>query len=126
MSANQPTKTRVDYSKFLGVWINTYTETKGITQFRFYEQEGQLMVEAQGAEGGVCPGDWGSVPAYAYAYKPHMTEAYAFRVDFKMESGNALLAMNENKGLIVIAGYWSYNQDSDQSDHLIREFYYKD
>ncbi len=115
----------LDYSSFIGVWINSHNETAGIERFEILEKSGDVFIHVFGAENGFYPGDWGQCKFHPYAYGIDLKEAMAFSATYKTENKEIILAVNFNKGLLIIAGFYQFRDESGRSDCLIREFFYK-
>ena len=105
-----------------GTWVNTYPKTTGIQQFQIYPAGDQwlLSVTAKNA-----PLDWGSVPITAYAATIDDQQCVAFHAIYDFGFMRSFLAANTNKGLIIIAAYNEFSDDSGRSNYFSREFYYR-
>ena len=123
---NQIQKTKIDFSYYLGSWINSYDKARVIGAFRLYEENEQLMISINGSETGFYSGDWGSQPVKHYSYSPTTNDIVAFQARFEMEGMEAVLAMNENKGLLIIAGYFTFKDEDKRSSCFVREFFFKE
>ena len=122
---DQIEKSKVDISEYLGNWKNSYDKARVINSFSIAEENGEVKISVQGAVNGLHPGSWGKEDLKTYAYDPDMNDVVAFRAQFEMENLGAFLAINENKGLIIIAGFFSVKNDPSKSDFFVREFFYK-
>ncbi|MGY0216497.1 hypothetical protein ACWJJH_03800 [Endozoicomonadaceae bacterium StTr2] len=114
----------IDASYYLGNWNNTYNKARAIGSVRFHQQPDGLYISLTGSDTGFQPGDWGSAPVKLHSYSPDSNDLVACQARLDMENTEAVLAMNENKGLLIIAGYFSF-KDNSQSSFFVREFFYK-
>jgi hypothetical protein len=111
--------------KYLGRWVNPYNGSRAIGEFMFFVKNGELFMTSTGADSGHCPGEWKAAPVYYHSYAPDTTDAVAFRSQLELEDMHVLLAINENKGLLVIAAYFTYKNKEGRSDFFVREFFSK-
>ena len=110
---------------YLGKWVNSYDKARVIGDVTFFVNNGELFMAATGSETGYRPGEWKAVPVQFYSYSPDAADVVAFRAQFELEDMCAFLAMNDNKGLLIIAGYFSYKKNEGRSDFFVREFFSK-
>jgi hypothetical protein len=122
---NQVQKQKVDFSYYLGKWVNTYDKARIIRGFTLSESDGKLKITVDGSAKGYYPGDWGTSPVQHFAYAPDMNDIVAFQSEFDLKDFHALLSINENKGLLVIAGSFTFKNSDLGSDFFVREFFYK-
>ena len=122
---NQIQKVKTDFSYYLGSWTNSYEKARVIGAFRLYEENGQLMIHITGSETGFYPGNWGSQVVKSHSYAPDTNDVVAFQTRFEMGDMEAFLAMNENKGLLIIAGYFTFKDEDERSSCFVREFFFK-
>ena len=115
----------VNLSPCLGRWVNPYKESKGITEFSLVEDNGKLFIDIEGAESGRCSGVWERVAVRHYAYAPDLNDVVAFKAHLNRDDMDILLAINENKGLLVVAAYFTLKDGDERSDFFIREFFHK-
>ena len=110
---------------YLGRWINSSDKARIIGEFTFFESNGDLLMTVTGSKTGYCPGDWKTVPVKFHSYAPETNDVVAFQAHLELEEIDAFLAMNFNKGLLIIAGYFTYKKNDGRSDFFVREFFYK-
>jgi hypothetical protein len=60
-----------------------------------------------------------------YAYDVAVTRGIAFLARYDFEFVGITLAVNENKGLIIIASYHTFKDASARSNYFKREFFYR-
>lgn len=117
------TKTQVDFHDFLGRWVNAYQETKGIASFEISSQDGIPTFRAFGAAESCTPGDWGEIDFVPLAASPDSNQLKGFHLTYEIDQLKCLLAVNENKGLLIIAIYFFPSEDTG---YFSREFFVRD
>jgi len=116
---DQPkTGTIIDFTPFLGIWINSNEKTKWIKKFTLTKHDEQIIMHAYGAE---SLEDWGKTEVTPFV--DNINEK-AFCVRYDLDSVESFLAANMNKGLWVIAAFHKF-KDGSQPNFLCREFYYR-
>ncbi|WP_013334365.1 hypothetical protein [Gloeothece verrucosa] len=116
---NQPDqKTVINFTRFLGTWVNFYDQTTRLKKFILSEREQRFFIHVYGAEN---PEDWGEVEIAPFI--DNLGEL-AFSAFYESESSQSLLAANHAKGLWAIVEFHQL-KNSDESRHFYREFYYK-
>ena len=110
---------------YLGRWVNSYDKARAIGEITFFISNGELFIALTGSKAGPCPGEWEAVPVQIYSYAPDTNDVVAFRAQVELGNMHAFLAMNDNKGLLIIAGYFSYKNNEGKSDFFVREFFSK-
>jgi hypothetical protein len=118
-------KIKPDVLKYLGRWKNSYEKARVIGEIMLFEENGKLFIHITGSESGYCPGNWETAPVSIHSYAPDTNDVVAFLAQYALEEMDAVLAMNENKGLLIIAGYFTYKKNDGRSDFFVREFFYK-
>lgn len=118
-------KHKIESAKFVGTWINTYDRSIAIERVVIEQVEGKLLIQIIGIDGGIHAGIWGMVEASPLAKGPEKTQAVAFHATFENNDFKAQLAFNDNKGLLIIAGYFYFKNNPKMNDFFAREFYYK-
>ena len=115
----------IDLSYYTGTWVNSYEKARVIGGLTITEHNGKIMIAPKSSATGFYHGEWGSSELKPHAYAPDMNDIVAFRAQFHLEDMEAFLAINENKGLLIIAGYFSFKTSDERSDCFVREFFYK-
>jgi len=109
-----------------GTWLNTNTETPGITRVTCRADVETLRVRFEG-NGSSEPSDWGEVTAemlYAASIRggPAMSFVASFDLGFKKVRVGAKL----NQGLLVMSIHHSLqNEAAGQSNYFAREFFHR-
>jgi hypothetical protein len=112
-------------SNYLGKWVNTYDKARIISEFTFFENNGELLMTITGSKTGNYPGNWKTVPVKFHAYTPDTNDVVAFQAHLDYDELEIFLAINENKGLLVMAGYFTFKKNDGRSDFFVREFFHK-
>ena len=114
---------KVDLSHYVGHWTNTNPETLAILHFDFDRRSDGFCMRAFGAGYPQC---WGKVTVTPHAYDVAGTRGIAFLARYDFEFVEITLAVNENKGLIIIASYHTFKDASPRSNYFKREFFYRE
>jgi len=114
---------RVDLSHYVGRWTNTNPDTLAITHFDFDRRGNSFYLRTFGAGHPTC---WGEVRVIPYAYDVAGIRGIAFLARYDFEFVEITLAVNENKGLIIIASYHTFKDASPRSNYFKREFFYRE
>lgn len=118
-------KHRMDLSYYIGTWDNPYEKARLIDSFTFYETDGELRMTIKNSAASFYQEDWGIGSVKAHAYAPDLHNVVAFQAHFFKEDIEMFLAINENKGLLVIAAYITFKNNDEKSDCFVREFFHK-
>jgi hypothetical protein len=120
-----PDRGPLDLTPVAGDWVSTTGLAGGVSRFRVGEQDGSLSIGASGY-GATRAGDWGDVPAQAFAntLRPGPGQAFTafvatfegLRVRTQLESYLAL-------GLATGHAFHRFAEGSGRRDYFTREFY---
>jgi hypothetical protein len=113
----------IDITPYLGRWVNTNRSSKGITSFTLAVREGRTFIHASAAN---APFDWGEQEATLYSSGVEGSTTSAFNAVYGFGFAESFLAANLNAGLIIIAAYTRFNDESGRSNYFSREFYFHD
>ncbi|MBP5976155.1 hypothetical protein HW132_26350 [Brasilonema sp. CT11] len=116
----QPKDTVIDFTPFLGTWINSNTKTKWIEKFTITKHNEQIIMHAYGNHSSTSK-DWGETEVTPFI--DNINEK-AFCARYDRDPIESLLAANMNKGLWVIAAFHKF-KDNSEPNFLCREFYYR-
>lgn len=112
----------IDQAALLGTWINSNLDTNSIARIKISETAGklQLQVFAIGPDGLI---DWGPAPAQVFAAAPasHAGAGFSCRYDFGF--AEARLQAMIMKGLLVLAQFHLFKDDSGRADYFLREYF---
>lgn len=110
-----------DLTPFLGVWKNTSAGTQGFVEFTLCRNANGYRFETKGADN---PEPWASVEAIPLSANVEGGAAVAFQARCDLGFADVTIAANHNKGLIIIACYTVFKDDSKRSNYFTREFFY--
>ncbi len=112
-------------SALVGFWRNTNAGSQGVATVEIRDRGDQLGIRAFGVgESGTV--DWGEVPGRTYAKDFSSSHAMAFSAVFSAEGIRCHLQANVKQGVLVIAYFTEFQDDSGRSNYFAREFYYKE
>ncbi|ETX03818.1 hypothetical protein [Candidatus Entotheonella palauensis] len=114
-----------DLSALAGTWVNTNSEAKGIVKVVISAKDDTLTVRAFGADE-PAPCDWGEIEAdvvFPAGIRPH--ECMGFSATYDFDFMQAHLQGNMNLGLLIIASFNTFTDDSGRSNYFAREFFNK-
>ena len=105
-----------------GVWINSNPDTIGIARLVITESDRRLSVQAYavGPEGLI---DWGSTSVKVFAGVPTSRVAAGFTCLFDFGFVETELQGMIMKGLLVLAQFHRFKDNSKRADYFVREYY---
>jgi hypothetical protein len=112
----------IDRAALLGTWINSNLDTTSIARVKISETGGklQLQVFAMGPDGVI---DWGAVPAQVFAGGPASHTGVGFTCRYDFGFAEARLQAMIMKGLLVLAQFHLFKDDSGRADYFLREYF---
>ena len=112
----------IDPKPLLGHWINSNPDTNSIARINITEANGklQLQVFAVGPDG---PIDWGPAPAEVFASVPTSRTAAGFMCTYDFGFAEARFQAMIMKGLLVLAQFHTFKDDSKRASYFLREYY---
>ncbi|HZI46679.1 MAG TPA: hypothetical protein VFD75_02720 [Pyrinomonadaceae bacterium] len=112
----------LDVSGLRGVWINSNPDTNGIARMEFSESNGKLSVrvDAIGPDGLI---DWGLAPVKLFAASPKSRATAGFTCNYDFGFAETRLQAMIMKGLIVLAQFHEFKDDSGRMDFFVREYF---
>jgi hypothetical protein len=112
----------LDISNLVGVWINSNPDTNGIARMEFSEIEGKpsVRVDAIGPWGLI---DWGSASLKLLAASPASRTTAGFTCTYDFGFAETRLQAMIMKGLIVLAQFHKFKDDSGRMDYFVREYF---
>lgn len=119
-SADTPTG-GADLTPYLGTWRNTWRHTRGISHLALLRDGDGFLVHAHGV---ASDRPWGAVSAWAYADNVGSPDPSGFFATYDFEFKEMRLAANFNKGLLIVAAYNRFHDNSGRADYFTREFFY--
>ena len=114
--------TALDTHALPGVWINSNPNTTGIARMVMSESdEGlSLQVFAVGPEGLI---DWGSAGVKVFAGLPTSRVGAGFTCSFDFGFAETELQGMIMKGLLVLAQFHRFKDNSKRADFFVREYF---
>ena len=111
-----------DVSALAGVWINSNPDTNGIARMEFSDVAGQLSVRvhAIGPDGLI---DWGATPVRLFAASPKSRATAGFTCTYDFGFAETRLQAMIMKGLIVLAQFHKFKDNSDRMEFFVREYF---
>ena len=106
----------------VGTWINSNLDTNSIARLNASETNGrlQLQVFAMGPDGLV---DWGTAGAEVFASAPSSDRAAGFTCVYDFGFAETRLQGMIMKGLLVLAQFHLFKDDSGRADYFLREYF---
>ncbi len=109
----------------MGIWRSSYKKSRLIEEFTFFEEEDAMKISIKNSAESFYQNPWNVGSITPHGYTPDSNDIVAFRGHVKMDDMEAFLAINENKGLLIIASYLCFKDNDPRSDCFVREFFYK-
>ena len=112
----------MELSALLGTWINSNPDTHSVALVKATESDGglKLQVSAVGADGLL---DWGAADADVFAATPDSHAGAGFTCSYKFEYGETRLQGMIMKGLLVLAQFHLFNDNSKRENYFLREYF---
>ena len=112
----------LDVSGLAGVWINSNPDTNGIARMEFSDVDGELSVRvhAVGPDGLI---DWGPAPVKLCAASPSSRVTAGFTCTYDFGFAETRLQAMIMKGLIVLAQFHKFKDDSNRMNFFVREYF---
>jgi hypothetical protein len=124
MTVVAPVAAGLDLGVLVGDWRNTNAEGSIARIVCTPNDGGTLDVRAYGRHSG-SPADWGSVPAFVYAFTFEEQAAGAFRARFELGVARVDLQANVKLGVLVVVELLAFLDDSGRSNFFDREFFHR-
>ena len=112
----------ISRTALLGTWINSNLDTNSIARVKISEMDGklQLQVFAIGPDGLI---DWGVSEAEVFAAGPASHAGVGFTCRYDFGFAEAQLQAMIMKGLLVLAQFHLFKDDSGRADYFLREYF---
>ena len=112
----------IDPKPLVGHWINSNPDTNSIARINITEAEDklQLQVFAIGPDGLI---DWGTAPAEVFAANPSSSTGAGFTGTYDFGFAEARFQAMIMKGLLVLAQFHTFKDDSKRANYFLREYY---
>ena len=114
----------LDRGALIGNWINSNPDTSSIARVNVFERDGKLQLQAfaVGPDGLV---DWGTTTANVFAAGPASRVGAGFAATFDLGFAETRLQAMIMKGLLVLAQFHLFKDDSGHDSYFLREYYAK-
>jgi hypothetical protein len=118
----EPVDGETSRTALLGTWINSNLETNSIARVKITDVDGklQLQVFAIGPDGLI---DWGTNDAEVFAGGPSSRAGAGFVSRYDFGFAETRLQAMIMKGLLVLAQFHLFKDDSGRADYFLREYY---
>jgi hypothetical protein len=112
----------LDTSALPGIWINSNPDTNGIARMVVSEANGKLSIQAYaiGPDGLI---DWGTTDLALFAATPTSRVANGFTCLFDFGFAETELQGMIMKGLLVLAQFHRFKDQSKRADYFLREYF---
>lgn len=112
----------MELGALLGIWINSNPDTHSVAVVKATDSDGKLklQVSAVGPEGFV---DWGVADAQVFAATPESHVGAGFTCRYEFDHGETRLQGMIMKGLLVLAQFHLFKDDSDRESYFLREYF---
>lgn len=111
----------IDRRALIGNWINSNPDTNSITRVNVFEADGKLELQAFA----VGPVDWGVTTANVFAAGPASRTGAGFAATFDLGFADVRLQAMIMKGLLVLAQFHLFKDNSGRDSYFLREYYAK-
>jgi hypothetical protein len=123
---SDPATRTLNADKLIGRWLNTSNETQGIAEIVIEQAGDHFFVSPQGVgESGLIPWPRTMATPLANLEEEAGQRALALAVNFNFGFMTAESYLRVNKGVLVIVAYHTFLDDSQRSNYLNREFFYR-
>lgn len=112
----------IDPSGLVGTWVNSNPDTSGIARMIVSESAGDLSIQtyAIGPDGLI---DWGTTDLTVFAATASSTSGAGFSCRYNFGFAETFLQGMIMKGLLVLAQFHSFKDDSNRADYFVREYF---
>jgi len=112
----------IDHKALLGHWINSNPDTISIARINITEANGklELQVFAVGPDGLI---DWGIASAEVFTPNPASSTGAGFTCTYDFGFAEARFQAMIMKGLLVLAQFHTFKDDSNRANYFMREYY---
>jgi len=112
----------IDRKALLGNWINSNPDTTSIARIKIFESNNQLQLQvtAVGPDGLI---DWPTTTATVFAAGPASRVGAGFACTCDFGFAEARFQAMIMKGLLVLAQFHIFKDDSKRSSYFLREYF---
>ena len=112
----------LDLSALPGIWVNSNPNTNGIARLVMSESNGNLSLQVY-AIGPDDLIDWGMADVTVFASTPSSRIGAGFTCLYDFGFAETQLQGMIVKGLLVLAQFHSFKDDSKRADYFVREYF---
>ena len=112
----------IDPKPLIGHWINSNPDTNSIARINITEANGKLQLQVFGV-GPDGPIDWGTATAEVFAANPASSTGAGFTCTYDFGFAEARFQAMIMKGLLVLAQFHTFKDDSNRASYFMREYY---
>lgn len=122
VETNPTRSATLDPRALIGNWINSNPDTNSIARVKVFEANGKLQLQtfAIGPDGLI---DWGTTTAAVFAANPASSMAAGFACSYDFGFAEAHFQGMIMKGLLVLAQFHLFKDDSGRASYFLREYY---
>lgn len=112
----------IDSSGLIGTWVNSNPETSGIARMIVSESGGSLSMRsfAIGPDGLI---DWGATEVTVFASSASSRSGAGFSCLYDFGFAETFLQGMIMKGLLVLAQFHRFTDESNRMDYFVREYF---
>lgn len=112
----------MELSALVGTWINSNPDAHSVALVKATDAEGRLRLQISAViEGGFI--DWGTADAEVYAPTPDSHAGAGFTCRYEFPHGETRLQGMIMKGLLVLAQFHFFKDDSNRENYFLREYF---
>lgn len=112
----------IDIRAFPGDWVNSNPDTSGIARLKVAEAKGSLSLQAF-AIGPDALVDWGTAEVNVFASTASSRVGTGFACVFDFGFAETRLQGMIMKGLLVLAQFHRFKDDSHRAGYFVREYF---
>lgn len=118
----EPASGDLNGSALVGEWVNSNSDTTSIGRIMISEAGGKLLLRvfAIGPEGLI---DWGVVELTIFSSSPSSTTPAGFTCHYDFGFAETGIKGMIMKGLLVLAQFHCFKDDSQRADYFVREYF---
>jgi hypothetical protein len=112
----------MELSALLGTWINSNPDAQSVVLVRATDSGGRLKLQVSAVDSGGFV-DWGAADADVFAATPDSHSAAGFTCRYQFEHGETRLQGMIMKGLLVLAQFHLFNEESKRESYFLRGYF---
>jgi hypothetical protein len=112
----------MELSALLGTWINSNPDAQSVVLVKATDSGGRLKLQVSAVDSGGFV-DWGAADADVFAATPDAHTAAGFTCRYQFEHGETRLQGMIMKGLLVLAQFHLFNEESKRESYFLREYF---